>query len=109
VDQHAAHNTTSVYTGAQIFPMLPERLSTDLTSLGEHEDRNAIVVEYVVNDEGAVDSSDVYEAGRSGIMRSWRTRASAPGSKVRARCRRKSPASPGSRRTFGSRTASRVR
>jgi VacB/RNase II family 3'-5' exoribonuclease len=62
VDQHAAHNTTSVYTGAQIFPMLPERLSTDLTSLGEHEDRNAIVVEYVVNDEGAVGSSDVYEA-----------------------------------------------
>ena len=62
VDQHAGHNTTSVYTGAQIFPMLPERLSTDLTSLGEHEDRNAIVVEYVVNADGTVGSSDVYEA-----------------------------------------------
>ena len=62
VDQHAAHNTTSVYTGAQIFPMLPERLSTNLTSLNEDEDRNAIVVEYVVTNEGSVGTSDVYEA-----------------------------------------------
>ena len=62
VDQHAAHNTTSVYTGAQIFPMLPERLSTDLTSLNEDEDRNAIVVEYVVTADGLVGASDVYEA-----------------------------------------------
>jgi VacB/RNase II family 3'-5' exoribonuclease len=62
VDQHAAHNTTSVYTGAQIFPMLPERLSTNLTSLNEDEDRNAIVVEYVVTADGSVGTSDVYEA-----------------------------------------------
>jgi ribonuclease R len=62
VDQHAAHNTTSVYTGAQIFPMLPERLSTNLTSLNEDEDRNAIVVEYVVTADGSVEKSDVYEA-----------------------------------------------
>jgi ribonuclease R len=62
VDQHAAHNTTSVYTGAQIFPMLPERLSTNLTSLNEDEDRNAIVVEYVVTADGSVEQSDVYEA-----------------------------------------------
>src|ERR1051325_3016683 len=54
VDQHAAHNTTSVYTGAQIFPMLPERLSTDLTSLAEDGDRNAIVIEYLVSPEGTV-------------------------------------------------------
>jgi exoribonuclease-2 len=62
VDQHAAHNTTSVYTGAQIFPMLPERLSTDLTSLNDEEDRNAIVIEYVVHDDGSVGESDVYGA-----------------------------------------------
>jgi exoribonuclease-2 len=62
VDQHAAHNTTSVYTGAQIFPMLPERLSTDLTSLNEHENRAAVVVEYVVARDGSIGASDVYQA-----------------------------------------------
>jgi exoribonuclease-2 len=62
VDQHAAHNTTSVYTGAQIFSMLPEELSTDLTSLNENEDRDAIVIEYVVAEDGSVGASDVYEA-----------------------------------------------
>ena len=62
IDQHAAHNTTSVYTGAQIFPMLPEQLSTDLTSLNEDEDRNAIVIEYVVAEDGTPAASDVYAA-----------------------------------------------
>ena len=45
IDGHARHNTTSVYTPAVIFSMLPEKFSTDLTSLGYHEDRLAIVVE----------------------------------------------------------------
>ncbi len=62
VDQHAAHNTTSVYTGAQIFPMLPERLSTDLTSLNEGDDRDAIVIEFVVSEDGSLGASDVYQA-----------------------------------------------
>ena len=62
IDDHARTNTTSVYTAAQVFPMLPEKLSTDLTSLGEGERRLAIVVEMVVVADGTVRESDVYRA-----------------------------------------------
>ena len=62
IDGHAHTNTTSVYTSARIFPMLPERLSTDLTSLNPHQDRLAIVTEMVVNAEGAVTHSMVNRA-----------------------------------------------
>lgn len=62
LDAHARHNTTSVYTSGDIFPMLPEKLSTDLTSLGEGQDRVAIVVEFVVAEDGAVLSSTLYRA-----------------------------------------------
>ena len=62
IDGHARANTTSVYTAAEIFPMLPERLSTDLTSLGEARDRLAIVVEMAVGPDGVVTASDVYRA-----------------------------------------------
>ncbi len=62
IDAHARTNTTSVYTAAQIFPMLPERLSTDLTSLGERDDRLALVVEMTVEADGSVAQSDVYRA-----------------------------------------------
>ncbi|MES2958382.1 MAG: RNB domain-containing ribonuclease [Pseudomonadota bacterium] len=61
IDEHARHNTTSVYTAARIFPMLPERLSTDLTSLNPGQDRLAVVTDFVV----AVDASIV----RSGVRR----------------------------------------
>jgi exoribonuclease R len=62
-DVHARANATSVYSGGPVFPMLPERLSTDLTSLGQDADRRAIVMEYVVGNDGQVDlCSDVCRA-----------------------------------------------
>jgi exoribonuclease-2 len=62
IDEHAQHNTTSVYTAATIFPMLPERLSTDITSLNPHEDRLAIVVEMIVAEDGTLQDSAIYRA-----------------------------------------------
>src|SRR5688500_3280838 len=61
-DEHAALNTTSVYTGPVVFPMLPERLSNDLTSLNQAADRLAVVVELDVTPDGKVGRSDVYRA-----------------------------------------------
>lgn len=62
IDNHARINTTSVYTAARIFPMLPERLSTGLTSLHDGEDRLALVIEMVVAPDGSIGDSDVYPA-----------------------------------------------
>ncbi len=62
IDDHARHNTTSVYTAAQIFPMLPEKLSTDLTSLNVNEERLSVVVEMVIGANGALLDSDIYRA-----------------------------------------------
>ncbi len=62
IDAHARHNTTSVYTAAEIFPMLPEKLSTDLTSLNFEEERLAVVVEMVIGADGSVQGSDIYRA-----------------------------------------------
>jgi ribonuclease R len=62
IDRHAHHNTTSVYTAAEIFPMLPEKLSTDLTSLNFNEDRLAMVVEMVVRADGSLQDSQIYRA-----------------------------------------------
>jgi len=62
IDGHAWTNTTSVYTAAQIFPMLPEKLSTDLTSLSEGQERLANVVEMVIATDGTVMASDIYQA-----------------------------------------------
>lgn len=62
IDVHARHNTTSVYTPAIIFPMLPERLSTDLTSLGFGEERRALVADLVIDGDGMTTDADVYPA-----------------------------------------------
>lgn len=62
LDTHARTNTTSVYTPAQVFPMLPPELSTDRTSLNESADRDAVVVDMVVNDDGTLGACDVYQA-----------------------------------------------
>jgi VacB/RNase II family 3'-5' exoribonuclease len=62
IDDHARHNTTSVYTAAEIFPMLPEKLSTDLTSLNHDVERLSIVVEMVIETDGSLQNSGVYRA-----------------------------------------------
>ncbi len=62
IDAHAQANTTSVYTAAEVFPMLPTKLSTDLTSLGEGKERLAIVTEMIVGADGKVKDSDIYRA-----------------------------------------------
>jgi VacB/RNase II family 3'-5' exoribonuclease len=62
IDARAQHNSTSVYTVGQVFPMLPERLSTDLTSLREGQERLALVVEMTTDSDGAVVESDLYRA-----------------------------------------------
>jgi VacB/RNase II family 3'-5' exoribonuclease len=62
IDDHARHNTTSVYTASTIFPMLPEKLSTNLTSLNSNEDRPALVVEMVIGGDGSLLDAELYRA-----------------------------------------------
>ena len=62
IDEHARHNTTSVYTPAAIFSMIPEKLSTDFTSLGFEANRLAIVVEMEFAGDGSPARSDIYRA-----------------------------------------------
>ena len=62
IDGHARYNTTSVYTAAQIFSMLPETLSTDLTSLRQGEERLAMIVESVIGEECSIAKGDLYRA-----------------------------------------------
>jgi VacB/RNase II family 3'-5' exoribonuclease len=62
IDEHARHNTTSVYTASTIFPMLPEKLSTDWSSLNFNEDRLSIVIEMVIDGDGSLQDSDIYRA-----------------------------------------------
>mgnify|MGYP001555599977 CR=1 FL=1 len=60
IDRHAAEQTKTVYTATRNFPMLPNQLSTDLTSLNQNEDRAAVVTEYVVDVQGRLSSHSIY-------------------------------------------------
>jgi exoribonuclease-2 len=62
INEHARNNTTSVYTAAEMFPMLPEKISTDVTSLNFNEDRLALVVEMLVSADGSLEDSKIYRA-----------------------------------------------
>jgi VacB/RNase II family 3'-5' exoribonuclease len=62
IDKYAAAETTSVYTGVRTFSMLPEELSTNLTSLNQDTDRAAVVVDMVVAPDGSINSGSVYRA-----------------------------------------------
>ena len=62
IDRHAQINTTSVYTSARIFPMLPEKLSTDLTSLNPNQVRVATVTEMVFQPDGTLARSHITRA-----------------------------------------------
>jgi len=62
IDAHAARETTTVYTGVRVFPMLPEQLSTGLSSLLEGADKLSVVTEFVVSANGNIESYDVYRA-----------------------------------------------
>lgn len=62
IDQHAASETTSVYTGVRTFPMLPTELSENLTSLNEHQDRAAVITEFCVDAKGIVSDGKIYRA-----------------------------------------------
>jgi exoribonuclease-2 len=62
IDTHAQSETTSVYTGVKVFPMLPVELSEGATSLNENEDRIAIVIEYAVDAAGATSGETAYRA-----------------------------------------------
>ena len=62
IDQHACSQATTVYTGVRNFSMLPEKLSTGLTSLLENQDNASIIIEFVVSADGPVKSTDLYRA-----------------------------------------------
>lgn len=62
IDRHASDQTKTVYTATRNFPMLPNQLSTDLTSLNQNEDRAAVVTEYIVDAQGGLSGHSIYRA-----------------------------------------------
>jgi len=62
IDAHAAAQTTTVYTGAVVFPMIPTQLSAGATSLFEGADRKSVMVEMIVSADGTVKSAEIFRA-----------------------------------------------
>jgi exoribonuclease-2 len=62
IDGYAGAETTTVYAGVRNFPMLPERLSTNLTSLAENQDRAAVVIEMTIAADGSIAAGSIYPA-----------------------------------------------
>jgi VacB/RNase II family 3'-5' exoribonuclease len=67
IDRYAANETVTLYTGVKNFSMLPEALSTGLTSLLEGVDRACVVTEFVLDanecaTESCVAESRIYSA-----------------------------------------------
>jgi VacB/RNase II family 3'-5' exoribonuclease len=62
IDQHAAQQTCTLYTGIKNFSMIPDELSTGLTSLLEGADKLSRVTEFVVGADGHITASDFYGA-----------------------------------------------
>lgn len=62
IDHRAQTECTSVYTGVATFPMLPNDLSTGMTSLLDAQERIGVVIELQVRDSGEVPSYDIYPA-----------------------------------------------
>ena len=62
IDGHARTETTSVYTGVKVFPMLPAELSEGITSLNENQDRVAVVIEFAVDAAGTASDGKAYRA-----------------------------------------------
>ena len=62
IDTHARSETTSVYTGVKVFPMIPAELSEGITSLNQDQDRVAHVIEFSVDAAGTTTDGKVYAA-----------------------------------------------
>ena len=97
IDNHAQCETTSVYTGVKVFPMLPAELSEGITSLNENEDRAAIVIEFCVDAAGAASATARPIARWCATARNWPTTAWAHGLKAT----RPAPAEGGRQRRSG--------
>jgi exoribonuclease R len=105
IDQHASAQTVSVYTGVTTFPMLPDQLSTDLTSLLGAADRLAVVIDLQISPSGSVDHHDVYLATvRNRAKLAYST--TGPGSRDAARSQLRSLPLPAWPTNSGSRNSS---